>query len=417
MGKRRVAVTGLGVVSPFGAGEDASAFFAHLLRGEPAVRAWRPDTSFLDIDLPVVRCVTFDPRARLGAAAAHTMDRATQLACAAAESAWHDAGFPLALGNDAVDDDVRGAVCWGTSMGGIHSIEAAYDDVFAKGRRRVSPLLIVRGMHNAGAAHIAQRLGLGGPATTHSVACASSTLAIADGLRLVRDGAVDVALVGGAEAPLTAGTLLSWHAMQVLAPVGEDPASACRPFDATRSGLVLGEGAAALVLEDWDHAQARGATIYAELAGAGASCDHHHLTQPQARGQLRALRAALRDAALAPADVGYVNAHATGTGEGDPVEADALRTLFGARAPEVGVSATKSMHGHLLGATGAIEALITVLALHRRVLPPTAHLGEVDARCAGLAHLPQARQAAVDAALSSSFAFGGANAVLAFRRA
>jgi 3-oxoacyl-[acyl-carrier-protein] synthase II len=249
------------------------------------------------------------------------------------------------------------------------------------------------------------------------VACASSTLAIADGLRLVRDGTVDVAVVGGAEAPLTAGTLLSWHAMQVLAPVSDATPAACRPFDRTRCGLVLGEGAAALVLEPLGRAQARGATVYAELAGAGASCDHHHLTQPQARGQVRALHAALRDAQLTAAEVDYVNAHATGTGEGDPVEAEALRQVFGARGPQVAVSATKSMHGHSLGATGALEALVTVLALHRQMLPPTAHLAEVDARCSGIDHVRSAREATVRAAVSSSFAFGGANAVLAFRRA
>lgn len=412
MDRRRVAVTGLGIVSPYGAGDTAAQFFDHLLRGDSAVRAWRPQPSFLDIDLPVVRCADFDARALLGAAAAHTMDRATQLACAAGTAAWRDAELPAPL-----DDDARGAVCWGTSLGGIHSIEAAYDDVMAKGRRRVSPLLIVRGMHNAAAAQLAQRLGLGGPASTHAVACASSTLAIAEGLRLVRDGTVDVALVGGAEAPLTAGTLLGWQAMQVLAQMSDDPASACRPFDLKRAGLVLGEGAAALVLEPLERAQARGATVYAELAGAGASCDHHHLTQPQARGQVRALQAALRDAQLTAAEVDHVNAHATGTAEGDPVEAEALRQLLGARAPAVAVSATKSMHGHSLGATGAIEALITVLALHRQLLPPTAHLGEVDPRCSGLAHVHAACAADVRAALSSSFAFGGANAVLAFRRA
>jgi 3-oxoacyl-[acyl-carrier-protein] synthase II len=415
MGKRRVAVTGLGLVSPYGAGETAPAFFAHLLRAESAVQAWRPDPSFLDIDLPVVRRADFEPRTFLGAAAAHTLDRATQLACVAAEAAWHDARLPRAL-----DDDARGAVCWGTSRGGIHAIEAAYDDVMTRGRRRVSPLLIVKGMHNAAAAHIAQWLGLGGPATTQAVACASSTLAIADGLRLVRDGVVDVALVGGAEARLTAGTLLSWHAMQVLAPAGDGEraaARACRPFDAQRTGLVLGEGAAALVLEDWDHAQRRGATIFAELAGAGASCDHHHLTQPQARGQLRALRAALFDADMDAAAVDHVNAHGTGTAEGDPVEIDVLRQLFGARAHEVAVSATKSMHGHSLGATGAVEALVTVLALHRQTVPPTAQLDEVDARCAGVQHVRAAQARPLRAALSSSFAFGGSNAVLAFRRA
>jgi 3-oxoacyl-[acyl-carrier-protein] synthase II len=225
-------------------------------------------------------------------------------------------------------------------------------------------------------------------------------------------------VTGGSEAPLTAGMLMAWDAMRVLATDdGVAAASACRPFSRDRAGLVLGEGAGALVLESMEHAQARGARIYAELAGYGASCDHHNLAQPLAAGQLRALQAALADAALTTDAIGYVNAHGTGTVEGDPVEIDALRALFGARAPEVAVSSTKSMLGHLLGAAGAVEAVITVLALARQQVPPTAHLADIDPACAGVRHIAGAGEPlAFEAALTSSFAFGGSNAVLAFRR-
>jgi 3-oxoacyl-[acyl-carrier-protein] synthase II len=279
-------------------------------------------------------------------------------------------------------------------------------------------MLIVMGMHNAAAAHIAMRLGLGGPATTTSVACASSAIAIGEALRLIRSGEADVVVAGGSEAPLTAGMLLAWDAMRVLAPGdGDAAAAACRPFSADRAGLVLGEGGAALVLESFERAERRGARIYAELAGYGASCDHHHLAQPLATGQMRALRAALKSAELDADDVDYVNAHGTGTIEGDPVEIEALRAVFGARAGSVAVSATKSMLGHMLGATGAVEALITVLALSRQQAPPTAHLDRIDPACAGVRHVAGTGEAlSLRAALTSSFAFGGSNAVLAFRR-
>jgi 3-oxoacyl-[acyl-carrier-protein] synthase II len=279
-------------------------------------------------------------------------------------------------------------------------------------------MLVVMGMHNAAAAHVAMRLGLGGPATTTSVACASSAIAIGEALRLIRSGEADVVVAGGSEAPLTAGMLLAWDAMRVLAR-GEDEAaaSACRPFHADRAGLVLGEGGASLVLESYEHAERRGARIYAELAGYGASCDHHHLAQPLAAGQMRALRAALKSAELDADDLDYVNAHGTGTVEGDPVEIEALRAVFGVHAASVAVSSTKSMLGHMLGATGAVEAVITVLALSRQQVPPTAHLDRIDPSCAGVRHVARVGESVpLRAALTSSFAFGGSNAVLAFRR-
>jgi 3-oxoacyl-[acyl-carrier-protein] synthase II len=415
MTRRRVAVTGLGLTVALGT--DPAAVFDRLMAGESAIRPFTPDPAPPQAkkEVPAVCCDGFDPEARLGRATTYLTDRFAQLGVAAAIAAWNDAGLP---GGAPAEERLNGAVCWGTGLGGARAVEQAYFDLLQRGRSRASPMLIVMGMHNAAAAHIAMRFGLGGTATTSSVACASSAIAIGEALRLIRSGEADIVVAGGSEAPLTAGMLLAWDAMRVLAPGdGDAAATACRPFSADRAGLVLGEGGAALVLESYEHAQQRGAPIRAELAGYGASCDHHHLAQPLAAGQERALRAALRDAGLAPEELDYVNAHGTGTVEGDPIEIDALRAVLGNHAPSVAVSSTKSMLGHMLGATGAVEALITVLALERQQVPPTAHLTRVDPACEGVRHVAGRGEALpVRAALTSSFAFGGSNAVLAFRR-
>lgn len=413
MTRHRVAVTGLGLVGPYGSSPDAT--FDRLMAGESAIRAYLPEPSLLKSPVPAVYCDHFDAEAAVGRSTAYMTDRYAQLGLTAAMAAWQDAGLPC---DSPPTELLRGAVCWGTGLGGTRSIEQAYFDVLQRGRSRTSPLLIVMGMHNAAAAHISMRLGLGGPVTTTSVACASSAIALGEALRTIRYGEADVVVAGGSEAALTSGMLLAWDAMRVLARgEGDAASSACRPFHAHRSGLVLGEGGAALVLEPYERAEQRGARIYAELAGYGASCDHHHLAQPLATGQMRALRAALSDAALATDDIDYVNAHGTGTVEGDPIEVDALRQVFGPHAESVAVSSTKSMLGHMLGATGAVEALITVLALSRQQVPPTAHLDTVDPACAGVHHVAGVGQTLpLRAALSSSFAFGGSNAVLAFRR-
>jgi len=422
---QRVVVTGLGQVTPHG--RDVAAGFAALLAGHSAVARHSVGEAPHSTVLASAVCPELDLPALLGRARAMTMDRVSQLSALAGQSAWADAGLavPGVLG---ADDTERACVMWGTGGGGLQTMERSYRDLFVKGRPRISPLSVVLGMNNAAAGHLALMLGLGGACFTYSVACASSAVAIAEAMRRVRWGECVVALAGGAEAALPYGTVKAWQSMQVMAePAADDAdtagtAGACRPFDSARSGLVLGEGAAALVLESRDHALARGARIYAELVGAGASNDHHHLTTPSADGQLRALRAALLDAGASADEVAYVNAHGTATAEGDPVEADALRQLFGARAPQVAVSATKSMHGHLMGAAGAIEALVTVLAVHQGQIPPTANLRQVDPACAGLDHvLPDALgggRSGVDLplALSNSFAFGGSNQVLAFRR-
>jgi 3-oxoacyl-[acyl-carrier-protein] synthase II len=413
LGAPRVVVTGLGAVTPHGAGPQA--LFGALLEGRSAIARRQVGEPPFSAGLVSAACEGFDPVARFGRARLNTMDRNAQLAVAAGADAWRDAGL------DDADDAMRERtpLLWGTGAGGANANERGYRELLAHGKARVSPLSVVLGMHNAAASHLALQLRLGGACLTYSVACASSAVAIGEALRRLRAGECELALAGGSEAALPFGGVKAWQSLQVLAEAeGEaDAAQACKPFDARRSGLVLGEGAAALVLETLDHARARGARIHAELAGYGASCDHHHLTTPDSGGQVRALQAALRDARLAPQEVDHVNAHGTATRDGDPVEIAALRQVFGAHAGQVAVSATKALHGHLMGAAGAIEALVTVLSLQEQTLPATATLQQVDPACSGVDHVTgSARQGlAVRAALSSSFAFGGSNAVLAFR--
>ena len=409
--RRRVAVTGVGLVSPFGG--DVQDFFARIMRGESAVGFYRHPSSPLPLVQPAVACSLFNPEQAIGRALSSVTDRYSQLGVAAALSAWDDAGLAR---TGAGSDDY--GVSWGTGAGGALTIEKGYVDYYERGKDRASPLSIALVMHNAAASHIAIALGLGGACLSYSVACASSAISIGEAFRRIQAGESSLIVAGGSEAPLSFSMLRAWEAMRVIAVGDEETAHrACRPFDAGRTGLLLGEGAAALVLEEWDHAVARGARIYCELSGYGQSCDHTHLVRPNAKGQARAISAALREADLPPQDVGYVNAHATGTREGDPIEIDALKMVFGDHAANLAVSATKSMHGHLLGAAGAVEALITVLALVRQEIPPTAHLDEVGADCQGVRHVMREGHGggSFQAAISNSFAFGGSNAVLAFR--
>lgn len=409
--RRRVAVTGLGLVSPYGG--DTEDFFARLMRGESAVRLYHHPASPSPLAQPAVHCPGFNAETLLGRPLAGVTDRYSQLGVAAAFSAWDDAG----LARQAAGSDEYG-VSWGTGVGGTLTFEKGYTDFYVHGKDRAHPLSVVLAMNNAAASHVAISLGLGASCLTYSVACASSAVSIGEAMRRIQAGESQLVVAGGSEAPLSFSVMRAWESMRVVAQGNEETAfRACRPFQAGRTGLVLGEGAAALILEDWEHAQARGARIYCELAGYGQSCDHTHLVKPDAYGQTRAIRLALREAGLSPADVGYVNAHGTATREGDPTEIEALRQVFGEHAEKLLVSASKSMHGHLLGATGAIEALITVLALARGEVPPTAHLDEVAADCQGVRHVmgEGLRQVPLKAALSNSFAFGGSNAVLAFK--
>ena len=403
-----VAVSGIGVVSPHG--DDAQAMFAALLRGESAVREVFPD-----LPKPAAAAtVAFDEARWFSKLQLAGVDRVSQIAVAAADLALRDAG--LGAGAALGAEPERVGVYTGCGMGGAHSLDAAYQAGARNGR--IPPLTIPAFMPNAPAAHVAMRHGVKGPVLTYSVACASAAVAIAEAAKAIRAGEVDVAIAGGSEALIVPGVIAAWQAMQTLATFAPgEAARCCRPFAADRTGFVLGEGAAFLVLESAAHAKARGARAHAMLAGSGLSCDATHLTKPDAPGQGRALRAALAQAGLAAADVGYCNAHGTATKVGDLVEAEALRAVWGTAIDTLRISSTKALHGHLLGATGALEAAITVLALEQRQLPPNAHVAQADPACA--LHLvgslgeaaPQLR-----AALSNSFAFGGTNSVLLFTR-
>jgi 3-oxoacyl-[acyl-carrier-protein] synthase II len=397
-----VAVTGLGVMAPHG--DDPAALFAALMRGESAVRPILPELA-----KPAAGAtLAFDPAPWFTKLQLAGVDRVSQLAVAAAELAMRDAGAQGGL------DPERMGVYAGCGMGGATALEAAY-----RGGPRVPPLTIPAFMPNAPAAHVAMRHGVHGPVLTYSVACASSAVAIAEAAKAVQCGEVELAIAGGAEALIVPGVVLAWQAMQTLAAVvpGEE-ARAVRPFASDRSGFALGEGAAFLVLESAERARRRGARSYATLAGWGHSCDALHLTKPDAHGQARALRAALRGAGLKPADIGYCNAHGTATRIGDVVERDALAAVWGDALDGLRVSSTKALHGHLLGAAGALEALITVLALHQRRLPPNAHCAAIDPACSLNLVLDNATEAPqLEAAISNSFAFGGTNSVLLFRRA
>lgn len=402
--RRNVVVTGIGLVSPHGSHPDHA--FGALMQGKSALSLWKCP----DVPPVVVGTALFDNSAWFSRGQLPGIDRVSQMAVAAAELARQDAAW-----NGTIDPE-RVGVYVGCGMGGATAIDEAY--LRLNRQQRISPLTVVAGMTNAPAAHIAMRAGLTGPVFTYSIACSSSAVAIAEASKAIAYGDIDVAVTGGTEALLVPGVVRAWQALQTLAtPDTEDPASSCRPFALDRSGFALAEGAAFLVLESMEHAAARGVRCYAELAGSGVSCDAAHLTKPDSRGQSRALIAALRQSGLKPDEIGYCNAHGTATGVGDIAECEALRQVWGADLPGLRVSSTKSMHGHLLGAAGALEAAITVLALQRGQIPPTGECNQRDPVCDISLVRGQGESAPnLRAAISNSFAFGGTNAVLAFRR-
>ena len=402
MAPRRVAVTGLGMISPLGLNVEDS--WKSLSRGLSGIGPIK------NVDCSALRFQNgaevrdYDPLKYFEGGKDNYIDRFAQFSVVAAREALRNSGIELT-------PELRenSAIVCGSAVGGQAAIESGFEDLWVQGRGRVHPLTIPKTMANAGASHIAMDMGLSGPTYTVSTACSSANHAIGQAFRLVRDGEAELAMTGGSEAMFTIGMLKAWEAMRVVAP------DTCRPFSKDRRGLILGEGGAMMVLEPMDAAKARGAKIYGEICGFGMTADAHHLTQPTVQGPARAMRGALREAGLAPESVGYINAHGTGTPGNDPVESSAIREVFGAHADKIGVSSTKSMHGHALGAAGALEAVATLLALYHGILPPTANYNERDPEC-DLDYIPnQPRTLRVEAALSNSFAFGGLNAVIAFR--
>ncbi|HQX54380.1 MAG TPA: beta-ketoacyl-[acyl-carrier-protein] synthase family protein [Pyrinomonadaceae bacterium] len=400
---KRVVITGLGVVSPIG--NDAASFWNSLTECRSAIGPMtKVDGSTLRFQnvaevSDFIAADHFDEKSLLW------LDPFTQYGIVAAREAIVDSGLEL---TDELRD--RGGVVTGSCLGGKMTEDELFYKLYAEGKQRHQPIAIPRAMSNAAASHISMEFGLTGPTFTISTACSSANHAIGQAFWLIRQGTIDMAVAGGSEAPICYGNLKAWESMRV---VSQDT---CRPFSRDRSGMILGEGAAMFVMETLESAQKRGARIYAEIAGFGMSADAHHLTMPLSSGAAKAMRAALSDGGIAPEQVGYINAHGTATQANDPMEAEAIRSVFGQHTDALAVSSTKSMHGHALGAAGAIESAATILAIHNKVLPPTANFNEADPDCP-LDVIPnEARPATVEAAISNSFAFGGLNAVVAFRR-
>lgn len=398
----RVAVTGVGVICAIGNTREQ---FAQSLRAGSCgiapvtladisgfrfqngaeVKGYRPEDHFEGKQIDLI-------------------DRFAQFAAIAAREAVSDADIQWT-------DELRErcAIVTGACVGGQTTEDQGFWDVYKMGKPRVHPMTIPRTMANAGASYISMDLGVTGPAWTVSTACSSSNHAVGQAFRMLRAGDADLAIAGGSEAVFSFGILKAWEAMRVVS------GDTCRPFSKDRTGMILGEGGAMLVLEPLEKAQARGAQVYCEITGFGMSADAHHITQPSVEGPVRAMRMALRDAGADPQSIAYINAHGTGTEANDATETTAIRQVFGEHAERLAVSSTKSMHGHALGAAGALEAAATILAMRDGFLPPTANYRIPDPAC-DLDVVPnQSREARIKSAMSNSFAFGGLNAVLVFK--
>jgi 3-oxoacyl-[acyl-carrier-protein] synthase II len=406
---RRIAVTGIGVVSPLG--HNALEIIEAAQKGRSAVRVIKTPFGERAIEF-LAATVEFTPADHFEAITLRMLDRVSQFALMATRRALLDSSMVLSAA-----DLSRVGVFVGTGSGASQTLDEGYQRLYKDQSDRVNPLTILMGMHNAPAAWISIENRIVGPSVTYSTACSSSTVAIGEAWSKLAQGELDIAIAGGAEAPLSLGSMMAWSAMRALAALDpRDPSSSCKPFSKNRSGIVLGEGAAMLVMESFEHALARGAPIIGEILGYGLVTDVTHIARPSAEAQAAAMGAALRSAGLDPTEVDAINAHGTGTQANDCVETAAIKAIFGARAYRIPISATKAIHGHLLGAGGALECVLSLYAMQHRVLLPTMHLQMTDPEC-DLDYVPNlARQrASVRTMLSNSFAFGGSNAVLALR--
>ncbi len=408
--QQRVVVTGLSVVSPLG--NSIADLTKNVFNGVSRVK--RLNADFVDkLDCKIAAEAQFNPEDHFTKHTFSMLDRTSQMALHTSMEAVRHANLEL---SDALKP--RMGIYLGTGMGGAHSIEEGYVRLYKEGLNRLKPFTVLMSMNNAAASAIALEHQITGPNQTFCTACSSSAVAIGEATRLIRHGYVDAMLAGGAESLLTFGTIKAWEALRTMA--AEDAANASRsskPFSVDRTGLVLGEGAAMLVLESLEHATARGATIYAEIAGYGSANDSNHITQPTANGQAGTILAALADAELAAEKIQYINAHGTATKLNDATETAAIKQAFGEHAYKLSVSSTKSMHGHLMGAAGALEALITLLAMQNNTLPPTTNLANPDPEC-DLDYVPNVAKKVenLEYAMSNSFAFGGTGASLIFKK-
>jgi 3-oxoacyl-[acyl-carrier-protein] synthase II len=411
MEKRRVAVTGLGIVSPLG--NDVPTFWSNVKQGKSGIA---PITLVESSDLAVKiagEVKNFDSSLRLDPREAKKMDRYAQFSVYAALEALESAGLTIE------DLDVnRTGVCLGTGQGGSNSIEEAVVRLTERGPGRVPPLTVAKALANFGPAQIAMTLGIHGPSQTIVTACAAGTDAIGQGMRLIRDGYADLIFAGGAEASIVRMCLASFINIQALSSRNDEPEKASRPFDKDRDGFVMAEGAGILVLEDFEHAKARGARIYAEVAGFAATCDAHHVTAPDPEGRevSRAINLAIKDAGLVPEDIDYVSAHGTATTLNDPIETKAIKNAFGQYAYKLKISSLKSMTGHCIGAAGAIESIAGILGMNEDFIHPTINLDNPDPEC-DLDYVPNhGIQMPIRAFIKNSMGFGGQNAVVVYKK-
>jgi beta-ketoacyl-acyl-carrier-protein synthase II len=406
---RRVVITGVGVFAS--AGKDSETFFRNLLEARSAVRRIcqfdpSPLTVQIAAEVPDYNPLDYFPAKRLD-----LLDRFSQFGLLAAQEAMKSSGIEVRE-----EEGPRFGVVSGSGMGGVNTLEGGYFSLYANQATRLHPFTIPRIMHSAATSQICMEFGAEGPSFTTATACSSSGHAIGEAFHLIKYGMADMMLTGGCEAPITYGMIRSWESVRVLATGNGDPSRACRPFSADREGFVMGEGAAMLLLEELEHAKKRGARIFAEISGYGLSSDAGHITQPSVEGPARAVRMALEEAEVAPEEVDYINAHGTGTRLNDVTETQVIKKVFGEHARKLAISSTKSMHGHTMGATGAIELAATTMATERNQIPPTANYTAPDPEC-DLDYVPnQARESPVRVAVSNSFAFGGLNAVLLIRK-
>jgi len=409
--RRRVAITGIGCVTPIGTGVEA--LWEGLRREESAVRA----ATRFDASIFRSRCAAqvegFDATTHLDAKRVKRLDRFGQFSVVSAKLALEDAGLDLAR-----EDRDRVGAMMGTALGGIGYAEEQAARFIHGGIREVDATLALAVFGGSSSCNIAIDFGVSGPNSTNAMSCASGTIAIGEAFRQVRDGYADVMIAGGAEAPLATLCFGAFALIRAMSSRNDDPAAASRPFDRDRDGFVMGEGAAVLILEEWEHAMTRGARIYAELAGFGTTNDAHHMTAPLPGGAQasRCMRQALADAGVSPGDMDYINAHGSSTPLNDPTETVAIRTVFGDRAGQIPVSSTKGYYGHALGASGAFETAISALVLQRGWVPPTLNLDNPDPAC-DLDYVPKhGREMQVETVLTNSFGFGGINASLVLKR-
>ncbi|HYF83129.1 MAG TPA: beta-ketoacyl-ACP synthase II [Clostridia bacterium] len=411
MNKRRVVITGVGIISPIGIGKDE--FFKSLKEGKCGVDyITRFDTTDYDTKI-AAEVKDFDPTEYIDKKECRRMDRFTQYAVAASKMAVTDSALDI----NAIDNDMFG-VCIGSGIGGMETLEAQHDILREKGPGRVSPFMVPMMISNIASGNVSIALNAKGPNTTVVTACASGTNAIGEAFKTIQRGAADIMVTGGTEASITPLSFAGFCSMKALSTRNDDPKTASRPFDKDRDGFVMGEGAGMLIVEELEHAQKRGARIYGEVVGYGASGDAYHITapSPDAQGAYRAMLMAVKDAGIEATEIDYINAHGTSTGMNDRLETLAIKKLLGDDAGKVAISSTKSMTGHLLGAAGAIEAVACLLAINEGIIPPTINYTTPDEEC-DLDYVPnKARNKEVKYAMSNSLGFGGHNATIMLKK-